>query len=150
MRFDITFCGTSAPQMTVIFPRSNQSLGISSIDVVGVAAATGAKNVRFDLATGISSTRRRGEPKSTEIIIELSGAGMDDQLLETRHAVFHPGGAAPLTAMGVAAILERLTGSDGREPTPPGLHFPYQPLEAKRYLQQLEAAGGSLLTLGPL
>ncbi|WP_313605987.1 NAD(P)-dependent oxidoreductase [Rhizobium sp.] len=124
--------------------------GFSSIDVVGLAAATGAKNVRFDLATGISSTRRRGEPKSTEIIIEMSGEGPDGQLLETRHAVFHPGGAAPLTAMGVTAILERLTGIDGREPTPPGLYFPYQLLEAERYLQQLEAAGGSLLTLTPV
>ncbi|MBW9091894.1 NAD(P)-dependent oxidoreductase [Rhizobium wenxiniae] len=121
--------------------------GFSSIDVAGLATATGAKNVRFDLATGISSTRRRGEPKSTEIIIELSGEGMDGRLLETRHAVFHPGGAAPLTAMGVAAILERLTGIDGGKPTPPGLYFPYQLLEAERYLQRLEAAGGSLLTL---
>lgn len=72
---------------------------------------------------------------------------MDGRLLETRHAVFHPGGAAPLTAMGVAAILERLTGIDGDKPTPPGLYFPYQLLEAEKYLQQLEPAGGGLLTL---
>lgn len=124
--------------------------GFSSIDVVGLAAATGAKNVRFDLATAVSSTRRRGERKSTEIIIDLSGADINGQLLKTRHEVFHPGGAAPLTAIGVAAILERLTGIDGREPPPPGLYFPYQLLEAERYLQQLEAAGGSLSTLSPV
>ncbi len=121
--------------------------GFSSIDVVGLAAATGAKDVHFDLATGISSTRRRGEPKSTEIIIELFGKGHDGQALRTRHAVFHPGGAAPLTAMGVTMILERVTGLDGREPAPPGLFFPYQLLEPATYLHRLEAAGGSLLKL---
>lgn len=121
--------------------------GFSSIDVTGLAAATGAGNVSFDLATGMSSTRRRGGPKSTEIIIELSGLDHDRQALETRHAVFHPGGAAPLTALGVAMILERLMGLDGREPTPPGLYFPYQLLEPATYLQRLEAAGGSLSDL---
>lgn len=122
----------------------------SSIDVVGLATATGAKNVQFDLATGISSTRRRGQSKSTEIIIELFGQDRAGQMLRTRHAVFHPGGAAPLTAMGVAMILERLTGLDGRKPSPPGLYFPYQLLEPATYLHRLEAAGGRLLSLsGP-
>lgn len=121
--------------------------GFSSIDVVGLATATGAKDVQFDLANGISSTRRRGEPKSTEIIIELSGTDHDGQTLRTRHAVFHPGGAAPLTAIGVTMILERLTGLDGQEPTPPGLYFPYQLLDSGTYLHRLEAAGGSLSAL---
>ncbi|MEV4607157.1 NAD(P)-dependent oxidoreductase [Neorhizobium sp. LMR1-1-1.1] len=123
--------------------------GFSSIDVAGLATATGAKNVQFDLATGVSSARRRGEPKSTEIIIELSGKDHDRQPLRTRHAVFHPGGAAPLTAMGVTMILERLTGLDGRAPAPPGLYFPYQLIGPDTYLHRLEAAGGSVLTLNP-
>ena len=121
--------------------------GFSSIDVVGLATATGARSVQFDLATGVSSTRRRGEPKSTEIIIELSGEDHDGQTLETRHAVFHPGGAAPLTAMGVTMILERLTGLDGRAPATPGLYFPYQLIEPATFLHRLEAAGGGVLTL---
>ncbi|CZT37249.1 saccharopine dehydrogenase [Rhizobium sp. 9140] len=121
--------------------------GFSSIDVAGLAAATGAKDVQFDLATGVSSTRRRGEPKSTEIIIELSGEGRDGRSLLTKHAVFHPGGAAPLTALGVAMILERLTGLDGRDPALPGLYFPYQLLDPATYLNRLEAAGGGVLKL---
>lgn len=79
--------------------------GFSSIDVAGLAAATGARDVSFDIVTGVSSSRRHGEPKSTEIIIDLTGEGADGAALRTRHAVFHPGGAAPLTALGVSMIL---------------------------------------------
>lgn len=50
-----------------------QATGFSSIDVAGLAAATGALNMQFNVATGISSSRRRGAPTSTEIIIELAG-----------------------------------------------------------------------------
>ena len=49
--------------------------------------------------------------------------------MRARHAVFHPGGAAPLTALGVSMILARLTGLDAglasvvvhREPVLPEL-----------------------------
>ena len=124
-----------------------EATGFSQIDVVGLAAATGAPNVRFDLATGVSSTRRRGGPKSTEIIIELAGTDHDGRPLRTRHAVVHPGGAAPLTGIGVAMILERLLGLDGRPPTPAGLYFPYQMLDAADYLPRLERDGGRVLKL---
>lgn len=121
--------------------------GFSSIDVAGLAAATGASTVQFDLATGVSSSRRRGEPKSTEIIISLAGEGHDGRPFQSRHAVFHPGGAAPLTALGVSMILERLTGLDGRAPTSPGLYFPFQVIDHGAYLKRLKAAGGDLLAL---
>lgn len=123
------------------------AVGFSSIDVAGLAAATGAKNVQFDLATGISSTRRRGEPKSTEIIIEVSGKDRDNQTLSTRHAVFHPEGTAPLTALGVTMVLERLTGLDGTTPAPAALYFPYQLIQPATYLERLEAAGGGVSKL---
>lgn len=124
--------------------------GFSSIDIVGLAAATGARNVRFDLATGVSSSRRRGEAKSTEIIIELEGQDRQGMPLRKRHAVFHPGGAAPLTALGTSMILERLVGLDGMAPTAPGLYFPYQVLDHERYMRRLADAGGRILELEPL
>jgi hypothetical protein len=124
-----------------------EASGFSSIDVAGLATETGARDVQFDLATGVSSSRRRGEPKSTEIIIELAGTGRDGQPRRTRHAVFHPGGAAPLTVLGVTMILERLTGLDGRAPAPAGLYFPYQLLDRPAYLARLEQEGGGILNL---
>lgn len=121
--------------------------GFSSIDVAGLAAATGATDVQFDIATAVSSSRRRGEPKSTEIIIELSGKGQDGQPLQSRHAVFHPGGAAPLTALGVSMILERLVGLDGQAPTSAGLYFPFQVLDHAGYLARLQSDGGRIIAL---
>lgn len=116
--------------------------GFSSIDVVGLAAELDAPNVQFNMASAVSSTRRRGEPKSTEIIIELTGTDDAGEPLRRRHAVFHPEGAAPLTVLGVTMILERLTGLDGRPPAAPGLFFPYQLINPATYRERLEQAGG--------
>lgn len=127
-----------------------EASGFSSIDVVGLAAATGALNVQFNLGSGVSSTRRQGGPMSTEIIIELTGEDHAGRPLRTRHAVMHPQGSAPLTGLGVAMILERLTGLDGAPPTPPGLYFPHQLLEPAAYLARLKQAGGAVLTLEAL
>jgi hypothetical protein len=124
-----------------------QASGFSSIDVAGLATSTGARNVQFDIATGVSSSRRRGEPLSTEIIIELGGMDHAGRALRTRHAVVHPQGAAPLTALGVSMILERLTGLGGGSPTAAGLYFPFQVLDHAVYLGRLKAAGVSLITL---
>lgn len=124
-----------------------EASGFSSIDVVGLAAATGAPNVQFNLATGVSSTRRRGEPMSTEIIIELAGEDHAGRPLRTRHAVVNPQGSAPLTGIGVAMILERLIGLDGDPATPPGLYFPYQLLDPAAYFARLKQIGGEVLTL---
>lgn len=120
---------------------------LSPNDVVGLATATGAPNVTFNLALGVSSSRRRGEPMSTEIIIELSGKDHAGQPLRTRHAVMHPEGQMPLTGLGVAMLLERLTGLDGAPATPAGLYFPYQLLDPAAYAMRLKAIGGEILTL---
>ncbi|WP_062383808.1 hypothetical protein [Pseudomonas abietaniphila] len=121
--------------------------GFSSIDVVGLAAATGAPNVQFNLATGVSSTRRQGQPMSTEIIIELAGEDLNGAPLRTRHAVVHPKGAAYLTGLSVAMLLERLLALDGRPAPLPGLYFPYQLLEADLYFKRLAQEGGELRRL---
>jgi len=121
--------------------------GFSSIDVVGLASSTGAQNVQFDLGMGITSSRRRGGKFSTEIIIDISGLDLKGEALHTRHAVVHPGGAAQLTGMGIALLLERLVGLDGKPPVKAGLYFPYQILDASHYLARLAQEGGQLLAL---
>lgn len=124
-----------------------EASALSPYDVVGLATATGAPNVQFNLALGVSSTRRRGEPFSTEIIIELAGTDHSGKPLRTRNAVIHPQGQMPLTGLGVAMVIERLTGLDGNSPTAAGLYFPYQLLEANAYFARFEQIGGYLLAL---
>ena len=124
-----------------------EASAFSPHDVVGLATATGAPNVRFDLAVGMSSSRRRGEPMSTEIVIELAGEDHAGRPLRARYAVVHPEGQMPLTGLGVAMVLERLVGLDGNSPTPAGLYFPYQLLDSTAYLARLEQIGGMVLTL---
>jgi hypothetical protein len=124
-----------------------EASALSPYDVVGLATATGAPNVQFNLATGVSSTRRRGEPMSTEIVIELAGEDHAGRPLRTRHAVVHPGGQMPLTGLGVAMVLERLIGLDGDPATPAGLYFPYQLLEPTAYLARLKQMGGRVMRL---
>lgn len=124
-----------------------EATALSPHDVVGLAATTGAPNVTFNLALGVSSSRRRGEAMSTEIVIELAGEDHDGRKLRTRHAVVHPEGQMPLTGLGVAMLLERLTGLDGQPATPAGLYFPYQLLDPSAYFTRLKAIGGQILTL---
>lgn len=126
-----------------------QASALSPHDVVGLATATGAPNVQFNLALGVSSTRRRGEPMSTEIVIELAGEDHAGEPLRTRHAIVHPEGQMPLTGLGVAMVLERLIGLDGKPPVPAGLYFPYQLLDPTAYFARLEQIGGMVLTLEP-
>jgi len=119
----------------------------SPFDVVALAEATGATNVQFNLALGMSSSRRSGRPMSTEIIIELAGNDHEGRPLHTRHAVVHSEGQMPLTGLGVAMLLERLTGIDGNPPSPSGLYFPYQLLEPGLYLARLKEIKGEILNL---
>lgn len=123
-----------------------EAVALSPFDVMGLAMATDAPNVRFDIAGGVSSTRRRGQPMSTEIIIELSGRDHAGGSLRVRRAIVHPEGQMPLTALGVAMILERLAGLSG-PPVAPGLYFPYQLLERSTYLARLRQVGGSIVEL---
>jgi hypothetical protein len=124
-----------------------EASALSPHDVVGLATATGAPNVQFNLAIGVSSTRRRGEPLSTEIMIELAGEDHAGRPLRTRHAVVHPQGQMPPTGLGVAMLLERLVGLDGNPATPAGLYFPYQLLEPTAYFARFRQIGGMVLTL---
>lgn len=124
-----------------------EAAAVSPNDLLGLSLETGAPNVRFDLAIGVSSSRRRGEPLSAEILIDLSGTDRSGAPLHTRFAVVHPAGQIPLTGLGVAMVLERLIGLDGGAPTPSGLYFPCQLLEPKAYFKRLTKIGGVVMDL---
>ncbi|MGO1074503.1 hypothetical protein [Inquilinus sp. CA228] len=113
----------------------------SPMDVVSLAAATEARSIRLDLAYSQSASRRRGEPFSTEIAIEIAGERPDGTAGRSRHELVHPEGQAPLTALGIASAVERLLGLAGGAPAAPGLHLPETLLDPAEMVRRLEAFG---------
>ncbi|MCE9671720.1 NAD(P)-dependent oxidoreductase [Myxococcus stipitatus] len=113
----------------------------SLLDPASLAAATGARSVRFDVAVGVSAARRRGEPFSTEFIIELEGVRRDGTRARVRHEVSHPAGQAPVTATGVAVGIERLLGLVGGAPAAPGLYLPDTLIDPEHLVRRLQDAG---------
>ncbi|MGK9170969.1 hypothetical protein KXR53_32025 [Inquilinus limosus] len=121
----------------------------SPMDVVSLAAATDARSIRLDLAYAQSASRRRGEPFSTEITIEMTGERPDGAIGRSRHELVHPEGQAPLTALGIASAVERLLGLAGGTPATPGLHLPETLLDPAEMVRRLEAFGTQIREVRP-
>ncbi|MFC9895747.1 saccharopine dehydrogenase [Nocardia sp. NPDC127579] len=109
-----------------------QTVGI--LDVPSLALATGAPNVRFDLAVGESPGRRAGGRPSTHLRIDLSGTDPAGRPGSSTHHLTHHDGQRPLTALGVALGVERMltlrgTALPGGPHTPEALHDPEYAIE---------------------
>ena len=150
-RRDGVFCwrttGEPAPVFKAIDGTLIEAAPFSAYDVASLAAATNAANIEFNLATAVTSSTRRGEAPSTEIIIELSGIGMDGNHRAIRHAIAHPQGQRMVTSTGVSMLTARMLGLDGAAAPAPGLYFPYQLLDPEAYLERLKQNGGELIEL---
>ncbi len=118
-------------------------------DVIGLAAATEARDVRLDLAIDVSSSRARGAAFSTEIIIEISGTHQSGEHVRTLATVVHPEGQAPLTALGAILGVERLMGLDGQAPVPPGLYLPESILDPAYVVERMQEIGAEVRRLAP-
>lgn len=114
---------------------------IATLDVPALAMATGAPDVRFDMALGETASRRRGEAFSTEVRIELDGEGKDGQPARRRCDLVHPDGQRPLTALGVALGIEALLGLGGGRPAAPGLYYPEALVDAAYAVRRLREFG---------
>ncbi|WP_378729470.1 saccharopine dehydrogenase [Nocardia brasiliensis] len=121
--------GTVLPGYTMAIP-----------DVPSIALATKAPNVRFDLAVGETASRRRGEPASLEIRIDIEGVGAAGAPLSISRYLLHPAGQGPLTALGVALGVERLIGLRG-EKVAPGIHTPEALLDSAYAVERMVEIG---------
>lgn len=133
--------GEEASRMLVTLDgRTIKGSAFSPYDIVSLQAATGAHEVRFDLASTISSSRLRGGDIATELIVEIEGETNGETCL--RHATIEfDKGQATLTALGVVLALSAVLGFEGKSPFRPGLYFPEQILDADWYLDELSRAG---------
>lgn len=113
------------------------------LDVIGVRAETDAPEVRFDLATGVSSSRAAGGTPSAEIIVEVTGrAGGATTLV--RSTLEFPEGQASLTGLVTALTVSAAMGLEGVPGPQPGLHFPETVAEPGWFLDELETAGAAI------
>lgn len=110
------------------------------LDVPSLALATGAPQVRVDLAVGESPGRRRGEAASMEIRIDLTGSGADGSPLRRSRYLVHPAGQRPLTALGIALGAERLLGLRG-EPVAAGTYTPESLIDPEYAAQRMSEVG---------
>lgn len=121
---------------------SLEGAGNSPFDIAALAAATGAPNVQLNIAVGVTSSRRRGEAASHEILITLAGKTADGKSVRERHAIVHPQGEAPLTALGVTLMVESVLGLTGQPAPSPGLYYPEHLIDPDAYMRRLTAIGG--------
>ncbi|QSX75600.1 hypothetical protein HIV01_003450 [Lysobacter arenosi] len=116
----------------------------SPLDVAALALVTGARSIRLDLHYGQSSHSARGEHFSTELIIEIEGQDHSGKQIQSRHEIVHPEGQAPVTAIGIAASVERLLGLDGSPAPRAGLYLMNTLLDPDRYLARLAEFGAQV------
>lgn len=111
------------------------------LDVVSLAAATGAPSVRVDLA--VRDGRRHPQP-SHEVIVEIAGELHNGQPGRTRHVLVDGDVYSRLSAHGAALALERLLGLAGGPPVAPGLYHPEELLDPAYVMQRLQGFGVKL------
>ncbi|MEW2068581.1 saccharopine dehydrogenase [Streptomyces sp. NPDC007346] len=115
---------------------------IAVLDVPSLALATDAPDIRFDFAVGESAGRRRGEPASLEVRIDLEGAGRGGAPISTSRHLVHPAGQRPLTATGIALGVERLLGLRG-EAVAPGIHTPEALIDPAYAVERMAETGAA-------
>ena len=123
-----------------------EARSMSMLDVFGLAATTGASNIRFDLGIGESLGTLSGGPASSEIYIDLWGQDRSGQPRALRTVVSDPKGQAHLTALGVVVGTERLLGLDGRPALEPGIAFPEDSIDCAEAMHRLRHFGVSIET----
>jgi hypothetical protein len=118
-----------------------------TFDAPSLSEITGAANVKLVFAVAETARTKAGGAPSSEIIIDLSGVDRQGIHRRSRHALISADGQAPVTGLGVALVLERLTGLDGRAPAADGLYFVDNLIDHQRFVARARAEGIALVDL---
>ncbi len=118
-----------------------EALPMGVLDTPGLAAVTGARDVRFDLGSGTSVGTAAGGAASHELYIDLTGLTATGETTTRRTLVSDPKGQAHLTGLGVLIGVERLLGLDGEPPPTGGLLFPEQIIDPERAVDRMRSFG---------
>lgn len=115
----------------------------SPFDVIGMRAETDAPDVRFDLATGVSSRRASGGEPAAEIIVEVTGRS-GGATTRVRSTLEFPSGHASLTGLVTTLTVSAALGLEEAPGLRPGLYFPETVAEPGWFLEELRAAGATI------
>lgn len=121
---------------------------VGLMDVLSLSS-TAAASIRVDFAEGITASRRRGEPASHEVMIDIVGERADGASGRFRYALVDPEGYAALSARGVVVVIERLLGLAGGPPPGPGLYLPEMLVDPAHLVDTLQRLGIHIVELGP-
>ena len=145
-RFDWIPIAPNPTTVTSVDGVKMDAVPYSPFDVLSIGTATRTRSYRMDLAVGVSASRRRGEAFSTEIIIDIEGTRKNGRPGRSHHEIVHPGGEAPLTALGVVQGVEQLLGLTGGEPAKAGLYFLESLLNPDKFVCRMESIGTQITT----
>jgi hypothetical protein len=116
------------------------------LDCPGLAAATSAAAVRFDLGVGSSLGALSNSVASHDIHIDLWGRDPAGGTGASRTVLSDPKGQAHLTALGVLIGVERLLGLDGKPPLRAGIAFPEAVIDPDAAVRRLQELGVNIAT----
>lgn len=111
------------------------------LDIVSLAAATEARNIRLDFAVRAAASRPAGQGPSHEVIIEITGERADGTTGRIRHELIDGDVHAGMSARGAALVVERLLGLAGGPPVTPGLYHPEGLLDPAYVVERLKEFG---------
>lgn len=124
--------------------RKFDAVAFAPYDVVSIHAITGAHDVRFYLASSVSSSRLRGGDIATELVVEIEGE-VGGKPQTCRSMIEFTRGQATLTGVSVVLALSTVLGLEGRPPVSPGLYFPEHIIDAEWFLNELIRAGATVV-----
>lgn len=115
---------------------------MSTLDVPGIAAFTGAPNIRFDFITGKSLGSKNGLAASHDLYIDIEGVLLSGETTKLRTLISDPKGVSHLTAVGVFLIVEGIFGfGDQSAPQQGGLYLPETIVSTDHIISRLEEFG---------
>ncbi|MEQ9146023.1 MAG: hypothetical protein RLO08_16870 [Parvibaculaceae bacterium] len=111
---------------------------VSVLDVTGLAAATDAADIRFDLAIDTSHGTAKGAPASHDMWVEAAGQAQGKPETRTR-LVSDPKGQAHLTGLGAALVVHHTLQAGSS--LAPGLYAPEKLLDPATAMTEMAARG---------
>lgn len=121
----------------------HEAVATSLVDPISLAAATGASDIRVDIAEGPTASSRRGDGASHEVIVEIGGKRIDGAEGVSRYLLVDEGYAL-MSARAIAVLIERMLGLAGGPPCAAGLYLPETIVDPSVMIAKLADLGVSI------